>query len=98
MQTAVVQADVFRLVDESQPNNTKAGLTMKLGEIEKGDVPRAIVYEKPEVKDLNPLKYELELFRDAIQNDSEPVVSGQDGLRALEVAEQILRSIENNIS
>ena len=91
-------ADIFRLVDETQPSETHGGLTMKLGEIEKGDVPRAIIYEKPEVRDLNPLKYELELFRDAIVNDTEPVVSGQDGLRALEVAEQILRSIESNIS
>jgi predicted dehydrogenase len=91
-------ADVFRLVDESQPSDKQPGLTMKLGEIEKGDVPRAIVYEKPDVKDMNPLKYELELFRDAIVNDTVPVVSGEDGLRALEVAEQILLSIENNIS
>jgi predicted dehydrogenase len=91
--------DVFRLVDESAPTGGHhAGLTMKLGEIEKGDVPRSIVYEKPDVKDLNPLKYELELFRDAIVNDTRPIVSGEDGLRALEVAEQILLAIESNIS
>lgn len=90
-------ADVFRLVDESQPSEKHGGLTMKLGEIEKGDVPRAIIYEKPDVRDLNPLKYELELFRDAIVNDTVPVVSGEDGLRALEVAEQILLSIESSL-
>ena len=39
---------------------------MKLGEIEKGNIPRSIIYEKPDVPELNPLKYELELFRDAI--------------------------------
>jgi predicted dehydrogenase len=92
-------ADVFRLVDESGGAEAThhTGMTMKLGEIEKGDVPRSIIYEKPNVKDLNPLKYELELFRDAIVNDTRPVVSGEDGLRALEVAEWILRSIEQDL-
>lgn len=90
--------DVFRLLEGAEDGAPHAGLTMKLGEIEKGDVARSIVYEKPEVKDLNPLKYELELFRDAILHDTRPIVSGEDGLRAIEVAEQILRSIEENIS
>ncbi|MDP4200253.1 MAG: Gfo/Idh/MocA family oxidoreductase [Bacteroidota bacterium] len=91
--------DVFRLIDENTQSYGKPkGLTMKLGEIEKGDVPRSIIYEKPEVRDINPLKYELELFRDAIARDTRPVVSGEDGLRALEVAEQILLAIESNIS
>lgn len=33
-------------------------------------------------------------YRDAIQNDRTPIVSGEDGLHALEVAEKILRAIE----
>ncbi len=94
-------AEIFRLADTSpQPSPSKGergGLTMKLGEIEKGDVPRAIVYEKPDVPELNPLKYELELFRDAIENDTTPTVSGEDGLNALEVAEEILKAIEAGI-
>ena len=92
-------AEIFRLVESaSNDGATVPGLTMKLGEIEKGDIPRTIIYEKPDVPDLNPLKYELELFRDAILNDGEPVVSGKDGLNALEVAEQILKSIETGIA
>src|SRR5207302_1344761 len=87
--------DIFRLEGATVgAHHANAGLTMKLGEIEKGDIPRAIIYEKPEVPELNPLKYELELFRDAIQNDARPVVSGEDGLEALRVAEMILRAIE----
>ena len=88
--------DIFRLVDPNEESKDSI-LTMKLGEIEKGNVPRAIVYEKPEVKDLNPLKYELELFRDAILHDRTPIVSGQDGLKALQVAELILRAIDDGI-
>jgi predicted dehydrogenase len=37
-------------------------------------------------------------FRDAIMNDTTPVVSGEDGLKALEVAEMILRAIEEGIA
>jgi predicted dehydrogenase len=85
--------DVFRLGDPDEAAKA-GGLTMMLGEIEKGNVPRSIVYEKPDVKDINPLKHELELFRDAIVNRTAPIVSGEDGLNALEVAERILRSIE----
>ncbi|HWF44658.1 MAG TPA: Gfo/Idh/MocA family oxidoreductase [Candidatus Kapabacteria bacterium] len=88
--------DVFRLLQSGESERHTA-LTMKLGEIDKGDVPRTIVYEKPEVKDLNPLKYELELFRDAIVEDRTPIVSGEDGLGALRVAEMILQSIEREI-
>ncbi len=90
--------EVFRLVGMGRVVGgvpaAHSGLTMKLGEIDKGDVPRTIVYEKPDVREINPLKYELELFREEITNDTAPVVSGDDGLRALRVAEMILRAIE----
>jgi predicted dehydrogenase len=88
--------DVFRLIDPDEKSEESI-LTMKLGEIEKGNVPRTIIYEKPTVKDLNPLKYELELFRDAVVFDREPVVAGEDGLKALQVAEMILRAIEEGV-
>jgi len=88
--------DVFRLESGSGGEGAAhhAGLTMKLGQIEKGNVPRNIIYEKPTVRDLNPLKFELEIFRDAIVHDTTPLVSGVDGLNALRVAEMILKAIE----
>lgn len=85
--------DVFRLGDPAEATKP-GGLTLLLGEIEKGNVPRSIVYEKPHVHEVNPLKYELELFRDAIERGTTPVVSGEDGLKALEVAIRIMKSIE----
>ena len=86
-------ADVFRLVgdgEEVDPTHM-----MKLGEIDSADLPRSIVYEKPDVRDLNPLKYELELFRDAVTENTQPIVSGEDGLEALRVADLILQSIRD---
>jgi predicted dehydrogenase len=82
-------AEVFRLVEETAdvPN------TMMLGKIEHGSQKRKIIYEQPEVKDINPLKYELESFIDAIQHDGVPMVTAGDAKQALEVAHAIMEKI-----
>ena len=67
---------------------------MLLGQIGEGKKKRNIVYEQPEVKEVNALKYELESFVEAIRNNTVPVVSGLDGRRALDVAQRILNSIQ----
>ncbi len=85
------QADVFRLGDEGEGSIWS---TMLLGQIGEGKNKRSIIYEQPEVKKINALKYELESFINAIQQDSRPVVSGEDGLHALEVAQEILNKIQ----
>lgn len=83
-------AEVFRLVGEDEP---EAKGTMMLGELGSGKHKRKIVYEQPEVKEVNALRYELGLFADAITKGKRPVVSGEDGKRALEVASIILERI-----
>ncbi len=85
-------AEVFRLVDEG---DTTAKSTMQLGKIDQGQRKRVIVYEQPEVKEVNALKHELELFIKAVQNNTEPAVSGKEGLQALEVAQEILKKMES---
>lgn len=85
-------AEVFRLVDESDPSVQS---TMLLGKIEQGARKRAIVYEQPEVREVNALKHELELFVQCVQDGSQPAVSGKDGLQALEVAAEIMKTIES---
>ena len=42
---------------------------------------------------MNPLRYELERFVEAIVNNTEPPVTGEDGLLALNVAHRILAKI-----
>jgi predicted dehydrogenase len=83
-------AEVFRLVDHSDESGSS---TMMLGEIESGTVKRKIVYEQPEVKEVNSLKYELELFIAAVQNGVEPLVTAEEGMRALEIAHDIIEKI-----
>ncbi len=47
--------------------------------------------------DYEPLKKELESFVDCVIEHKEPIVSGEDGLKAIEVANEILHEIERNL-
>ena len=85
-------SEVFRLVDEG---NANVKSTMMLGKIDQGQHKRIIVYEQPEVMEVNALKYELERFIDSIQKNTETPVTGRDGLHALEVAQEILQKIDS---
>jgi predicted dehydrogenase len=84
-------AEVFRLVDDGA---TVGQTTMLLGQIGEGKKKRNIVYEQPEVKEVNALKYELESFVESVREKKDPVVSGVDGRLALDVAQRILNSIQ----
>jgi predicted dehydrogenase len=86
-------SEVFRLVDEGDPSVTP---TMMLGKIDQGSKKRVIVYEQPEVKEVNALKHELGLFVQSVLEGTEPPVTGRDGLQALEVAQEILKTISAN--
>jgi predicted dehydrogenase len=83
-------AEVFRLVGEDEPEIKG---TMMLGELGSGKHKRKIVYELPEVKEVNALHHELGLFVKAIATGGHAVVTGEDGKRALEVAGTIMEKI-----
>ncbi len=83
-------AEVFRLVEDEEPGVEG---TLMLGALGSGKHRRKIVYEQPEVKEVNALRYELESFARCIGRGERPVVSGDDGRRALEVANRILQKI-----
>lgn len=84
-------ADVFRLGNEGEGSIWS---TMLLGQIGEGKKKRSIIYEQPEIKKINALKYELESFISAIQHQTRPVVNGDDGRMALDVAQQIMHKIQ----
>lgn len=86
-------SEVYRLVSPEQMSRNHF---LSFGEMGVGDKKKHVVYEQPELKQVNALKYELELFIDAIQNDKTPVVSGVDGLQALRVANEIVTKIEES--
>jgi len=63
----------------------------KPGRLEAGRSPMELVtVESLPVKRDEPLKRELESFVDCVRNGRRPVVSGEDGLAALELAQQVV--------
>lgn len=86
-------SEVFRLISlEETPNPA----TINYGEIGIGEKKKRIIYEQPEVKEVNALKHELSLFINSVNTNSRPVVSGEDGLKALVVAQQIINKIKES--
>jgi len=83
--------EVYRLINpEKMPQNP----FINFGEMGIGEKKKLVVYEQPEVKEINALKLEQEFFIDSILNNKKPIVSGRDGLKALRVAEMIIQKIE----
>jgi predicted dehydrogenase len=87
-------SEVYRLVS---PNNIPKNSFINFGEIGIGDKKKSVIYEQPEQKDVNALKYELQLFVDSINKNFVPPVTGADGLKALRVAEKIISKIEESM-
>lgn len=83
-------SEVFRLGDGITDTNNSIALT----EFIQGEKKVKIYYEKPPVKEVNSMKYEMNKFLDSIIKDEEPIVTLEDGLQALEVANEIVKLIE----
>jgi len=85
-------AESYRLLPTDADVDPKL---FSFGEIGVGEKKKKLVYEQPAQKELNALQYELQLFVDSVLNNTKPVVSGVDGLRALKVAEIIIQRIHS---
>ncbi|MDD2982607.1 MAG: Gfo/Idh/MocA family oxidoreductase [Crocinitomicaceae bacterium] len=59
---------------------------------------KKILFDKPDIEDVNAIQEELKAFYQCIVDDTTPVVSIEDGFRALEVANQILEKINGSNS
>ena len=86
-------SEIFRLLKPGDPASENL---LAFGEIGAGDKKKLLVYEQPELKEVNALKYELQLFVNSILEKKEPLVTGADGLRALKVAEEIIKKINES--
>lgn len=56
---------------------------------------KQIYFENPEIEANNAIKDELETFANAINNNTEPIVTMKQGTQALRVALQIIESFKN---
>lgn len=59
-----------------------------------GKPEKRIHFEKPEIRETNAIGEELKSLAKAIREDSEPVVTVEDGFRALEVAHMVMDRIK----
>lgn len=86
-------SEVYRLAPLDTQSSANA---ISFGEIGVGEKKKNLIYEQIEQKDINALEYELKLFVDSVLKKEKPIVSGEDGLRALKVAEIIIQKIEES--
>ncbi len=84
-------AEVYRLFSDG---GEVPELTMLLGEIGAGAQKKKIIYQRPEVPDINALEYELAQFITAVQNGASPLVTAYEGKKALEVALEVMEKIK----
>ncbi len=85
--------EIYRLVSPGDKTNA----AFSFGTIGVGENAKSIVYEQAEAPKVNALEYELSLFIKAVADRAEPVVSGEDGLKALRVAHMIGEKIEESV-
>jgi predicted dehydrogenase len=65
-------------------------------ELGPGRGKKQILVEKPEIQPINAIKTELETFQASIAENTQPVVTIEDGYRSLELAYQIMEKIDIN--
>jgi len=87
------QTEIIRLRDE-QPHDGSPTFELNTGDLYE---KRFLSVYKPEIKAVNAIKMELEMFADSIINGTDTVVNIHDGYKAMDVAYKILAKINQNI-
>ena len=63
-----------------------------------GKGQKEILFEKPEIEENNAIKDELSVFAEAINSDTTPLVTIEDGYKALDVAYRIVDKLQLTLS
>ncbi len=86
------ELEVVRMQDiEGEPN--PFDVVFDMGE---GRPVKKVLFDKPDIEDVNAIKEELSTFGEAIVNDTTPIVSIEDGYNALDVAQQIVDKLKSS--
>ena len=86
------KTEVIRLKNlKSSEEQDPFAIVLDLG---KGRKKKQIYFENPNVEENNAILDELKSFADAINNNTEPIVSIEDGFHALETAHMILEKMK----
>lgn len=84
------KVEVIRMQDVPENFDDPYALTFDPGN---GKTPKQVLFDNPEVKPINAIQQELESFYGAITNNTQPPVTIEDGVSALDVAYQILDKV-----
>ncbi len=84
------ESEVIRMKDApAEPG--PFSMILDLGE---GKAQKEIFIEKPQVKPINAIKTELETFYESIVNNTQPLVTIEDGYNSLDLAYKIMEKIK----
>ncbi len=86
-------AEVVKMNELDEIPGDPFAMILDLGENKK---KRQIIFDKPEVKEINAIAEELRSFKNSVVNNLTPPVSIQDGYYALDVAHKVLEKIYTN--
>ena len=86
------KSEIIKLKDQETDN-----ANVFTFDIETLNGKKSIAISNPQIPEVNAIKKELEEFKNAIENNTRPIVSEIDGLMAMDVAHQILQKIGNNV-
>ncbi|MFN2396116.1 MAG: Gfo/Idh/MocA family protein [Bacteroidales bacterium] len=84
------ESEIIRMSDAGK-NPDPFAMILDLGNDKK---PKEIKVEKPDIQPINAIKTELETFYDSIINDTEPLVTIEDGYNSLDLAYRIMEKID----
>jgi len=86
------QAQVVRLYDEPNPRDSQSD--ENLMKLETSEGTRYINLAMPKIEPVNAIKMELESLAQSIESDTAPIVSIEDGYKALKLAYEIMEKME----
>ena len=85
--------DIVRLLDNGDPQNP---LSVPI------DLPNGthkhLTFDRPRCKSVNAIEEELSTFADAINNGTTPLVTLDDGVKALDLAYKIMAAVDESIN
>ncbi len=85
--TEIIRLKSLKSSEEEDP----FAIVLDLG---KGRKKKQIYFENPNIEENNAIKDELKSFADAINNNTEPIVTIEDGFHAIETAHKILEKMK----
>jgi predicted dehydrogenase len=91
------ELDIFRMEDDNGENHPNAIPAAMLGEIDGLYDNSCIILEKPEIIPANAMANEQDAFIESILNETPPLINIVQATKALEVAEEIGKIINNNL-